>query len=68
MDFQPGRYLFAEKKTKKETECFKHADLKKLQDRLKESDNIRDLALLLELFTGLRVGELTGLKAVDNIS
>lgn len=46
-------------------QVFKHSEICTLQERLKGSDNLLELGILLTISTGLRVGELCALKRED---
>ena len=67
LDFVPGKNALTRTKSKSGTSCFKKSELKKLKNKLLENGTVRDLALLLQMYTGLRVGELTTLKSCDNV-
>lgn len=67
LDFVPGKNALTRTKIKSGTSCFKKSELKKLKNKLLENGTVRDLALLLQMYTGLRVGELTTLKSCDNV-
>ena len=59
---------FAKKVVKENTQVFTEDELPRLVNYLTEnSDNIRHLGILLMLVTGIRVGELVGLKYEDFI-
>ncbi len=49
-----------------ETEVFSIEEIEKLITYLWNNQTQRDLAILLQIYTGLRVGELTALKPEDN--
>lgn len=53
-------------KQKEELECvFSEEELKKLIDYLKETPKLQHLGILLAIYTGMRVGEIVGLKNED---
>lgn len=59
----PMQNIKAPKVTRKEKEAFNMAELKNIVDLLAEETNIVDkLAIYIPLFTGLRRGEIVGLK------
>ena len=67
LDFVPGKNAFSRAaKHESDASCFKKSELKRLKNKLLENGRIRDLALLLQMYTGIRVGELTDLKSCDN--
>lgn len=69
LDFVPGKNAFSRAaKHESDASCFKKSELKRLKNKLLENGRIRDLALLLQMYTGIRVGELTALKSCDNIA
>lgn len=69
LDFVPGKNAFSRAaKQESDISCFKKSELKRLKNKLLENGGIRDLALLLQMHTGIRVGELTALKSCDNIA
>lgn len=50
----------------KEHEVFNENELKKLMSYLTENPTVENLGLMLQFFTGMRVGELSSLKPIDN--
>ena len=56
---------FKESNNSDATQVFKHSEVCTLQKRLKGSDNLLELGILLTISTGLRVGELCTLKRED---
>lgn len=53
---------FKETNTEDSKQVFKHSEIKKIKEELKDTDDILELGILLVLETGMRVGELCTLK------
>lgn len=64
-DLDLSRKIFKPKIAHKEEEVFTEAEVKKITDYLRKRKTIRDYGLLLAFQTGMRVGELAGLKKID---
>lgn len=64
-DLNLPRSIFKKKIINKEHEIFFEDEIPLITEFLKQSSNIIDLGLLLQFQTGLRIGELTGLKFKD---
>ncbi len=60
-----GTYFTMPKTEKKQTDILTSAERKRLENYLIHNQNKTNIAILLCLFTGLRVGELCGLKWED---
>ncbi len=67
-DLALPKNIFSHKSKNPDEEVFSIDEMNKLTSYLWEKKNKtkRDLALLLQIFTGMRVGELTALKPCDN--
>lgn len=65
-DFSLPRNIFRKKVKKKENEVFTLEELKKLIPHLERSGTKKDCAILLQIYSGIRVGELAALKREDN--
>ena len=65
-DFDPPKRIFTVKYKDPQKEIFKIKEVKLLLDYFAKNPTIYNLALSLEFYTGLRVGELSALKKSDN--
>lgn len=65
--FIPGSYFTEKGAKKREEEVFTNAELKKLVSYIEKHPDTRNLAIYVQLYTGMRVGELVALKPSDNI-
>ena len=65
-DFSLPKNMFRKKVKRKENEVFTLDELKKLIPHLEEGGTKKDYAVLLQIYSGVRVGELTALKRGDN--
>jgi integrase len=64
-DLDLSRKIFKHRNINKEKEVFTEKEILKVTSYLRRNKTIRDYALLLAFQTGMRVGELAGLKKID---
>lgn len=64
-DLDLSAKIFKKRIVSKEREVFSEDEVKLMTEYLRNKNSIRDLGILLAFETGLRVGELSGLKKVD---
>lgn len=67
-DLELSRKAFKKRVVNREEEVFNESEQKQVYSYLRNRATIRDLGLLLAFQTGMRVGELSGLKRNDIIS
>ncbi len=67
-DLSLPRNIFQRKVRRREKEVFTIEEMRILVSHLENRRGKKDLAILLQLYSGLRVGELTALKAEDNVA
>lgn len=60
-----GRKSFKKKKKNKDTEVFQEDEMKLMANYIKNNPTIRNLGILFDMQTGLRVGELAAIKKED---
>lgn len=64
-ELELSRKLFNHEKKDDKNVIFKKEEIKRLVDELSNSKNIKDLAILFAVYTGMRVGEIVALKWED---
>lgn len=64
-DFVLDKSVFTHTFKDKENETFTELEITKIINYIKENSTNRNLAVLLQIYSGLRVGELTALKPED---
>lgn len=66
MDLSLPKNIFSHNAKQCKSEVFSDSELRLLEMQLRQRKIKKDLAVLLQIYTGLRVGELTALKPSDN--
>lgn len=64
-ELELSKKIFAKKETKEFEEVFTAEELEKLITYLKSKPNMNHLGILMAAYTGMRVGEIAGLKQED---
>lgn len=64
-ELELSKKLFNHEQKSNENSVFSQEEIKKIIDALKTTKNIKDLAILVAIYTGMRVGEIVALKWED---
>jgi len=67
-DLALPKNIFKKVIKEKETQVFSLDEMRNLVSHLEQEESVKNLAVLLQIYTGMRVGELTALKPEDNKS